>query len=87
MSMDNKLTMTVTWKQTKPAKNVSRVIFMQDHIPYRPDRGLLLAGLDTMTILTICYKMVKVNHDELRHRNKGGITNHDGLRHGDFELL
>ena len=45
------------------------------------------AGLDTMTILTIRFKTVIVNHDELRHRNKGGITNPDGLRHGDFELL
>ena len=46
-----------------------------------------LTGLDTMTILTIRYKTVIVNHEELRHRNKGGNTNQDGLSHRDFELL
>ena len=44
-------------------------------------------GLDTMTILTIRYKTVIVNHEELRHRNKGGNTNQGGLSHRDFELL
>ena len=46
----------------------------------------LLPGLDTMTILTIRYKTVIVNHEELRHRNKGGNTNQYGLSHRDFEL-
>ena len=45
------------------------------------------SGLDTMTILTIRYKTVIVNHEELRHRNKGRNTNQDGLSHRDFELL
>ena len=48
---------------------------------------VLEAGLDTMTILTIRYKTVIVNHEELRHRNKGGNTNQGGLSHRDFELL
>ena len=54
---------------------------------YKLDLDVIPAGLDTVPILTIRYKTVIVNHDELRHRNKGGITNQDGLRHRDFELL
>jgi len=49
--------------------------------------GVPKAGLDTLTILTIRYKTEIVNHEELRHRNKGGNTNQNGLSHRDFELL
>ena len=44
-------------------------------------------GLDIITILTIRYKIVRINHDGFRHRNKTGIRNQYDWSHRDFELL
>ena len=48
---------------------------------------VLYAGLDIITILTIRYKIVRINHDGFRHRNKTGIRNQYDWSHRDFELL
>ena len=47
----------------------------------------LRTGLDIITILTIRYKIVRINHDGFRHRNKTGIRNQYDWSHRDFELL
>ena len=47
----------------------------------------LISGLDIITILTIRYKIVRINHDGFRHRNKTGIRNQYDWSHRDFELL
>ena len=52
-----------------------------------PPYPTLIAGLDIITILTIRYKIVRINHDGFRHRNKTGIRNQYDWSHRDFELL
>ena len=80
----NKSFLVGGWKVTLVSVPSLTISFWQANVD-QPVSSYL--GLDTMTILTIRYKTVIINHDELRHRNKGRITNQDGLRHGDFELL